>query len=368
MTNEIPIEITEGWYKLRFRNQDMIGYIELNPNADINRFRNILLIGFNENYIFIRNSIGKFIWRHEYKQAEGEGEREGEAEMASIVMDEQLDTSQVFPFRTRIVITDLDSVEDSEIILNDSNWTKSLNNNKTIAAKITPIFKEVKEHLENEILPEIPKKSRLNRIKNQNPVSIECTEIISRLFLTHLGFLNSSTKALISSLNPEYNSSFISDLKKLDSISCRESISIPIYNKNLKVSKSFECFVKELGAFNEISLGPIFTDSSIEVNFPVVLNYENGTKLFESFNETVSILWSEDFEPIQSLPNSNSNFVHLLISPVLINNKKGQFFRIRILLASTLQPEYNSIQSIYNVRTSPMLKLIIYTFSLLVLC
>jgi len=50
MTNEIPIEITEGWYKLRFRNQDMIGYIELNPNADINRFRNILLIGFNENY------------------------------------------------------------------------------------------------------------------------------------------------------------------------------------------------------------------------------------------------------------------------------------------------------------------------------
>lgn len=318
-----------------------------------------ILIGFNEKFLFVRNSIGKFIWRHEYKREEEEEETAGyEEREGSITLDETINSDSCrYPFRTPIVVTDLDSQDTNETILNDSNWTRTLNNNKTIASKITPILKEVREHLENEILPSIPKKSELNRIKAQAPISIEYPEIISRLFLTHLGLLNSSTHAIISPLNPKDYSSFISDLKKLDSLPCRETINIPIYNKTMSVSKSFEHFIKGLGAFTETSLGPIFADSSIEVNFPVVLNYptdpdtDNLNTFTSFFNESVSIIWSEDFEPIKQLPNSNSNFVHLLISPVLINKRKGQFFRIRILLASTLQPEYNSIQSIYNVNT-----------------
>ena len=50
MKNKTQMEITEGWYKLRYENQDIIGYIQPNPNPDISRFRNILLIGFNEIY------------------------------------------------------------------------------------------------------------------------------------------------------------------------------------------------------------------------------------------------------------------------------------------------------------------------------
>lgn len=323
-----------------------------------------ILIGFNENFIFVRNSIGKFIWRHDFaKTGDQNYEEPQQMESSSIILDEDpIDPSQVLPFRTPLVLSE-ESL-DPEIILNDSNWTRSLDNNKTIAAKITPILKEVSNHLRDEIIPEMPQKSRLNRIRPQPSLSIENDpEIISRLFFTHLGFLNSSTCALLCPLSPRDRSSFISDLKKLDVLPCRDMINIPIYflasSEKAAVSKSFEQFVKGLGGFTQNSSGPIFADSSVEVNFPVISFSEAQSPSTQSnFNESVSILWSEDFEPIEfPSSTSNSSFVHLLISPVLINGSKGHFFRIRILLAPTLQPEYNSL--LFSVRISVFNHLII---------
>lgn len=48
MTNEIPLE-SEGWYKLRYENRDMIGYI-LIPEQKPQCRKVILLNGFNEEF------------------------------------------------------------------------------------------------------------------------------------------------------------------------------------------------------------------------------------------------------------------------------------------------------------------------------
>lgn len=314
-----------------------------------------IIIGFSNSLIFVRNSIGKFTWRHEFKISNsGESTLEETIEESSIIIDHDR-PDKVKLFNSPLVTTTTEEDDEEMLILNDSNWTKTLNNNPKIAAKLSPIISEAESHLTNDLIPNISLKSCLNRVKPQKPVHIENeTEIISRLFLSHFGFLNSSTHALVSPLNP--TDSLISDLKKLDSLPARESFNIPIHfvPSNYRtvpgeaVSKSFEAFVKGLGSFCESSNGPIFTvDSSLQVQFPLIPRGQDSFGL----NESVSIIWSEDAETLQSLPNSPSNFLHLLVTPVLINRtEKGHFFRIRIILTRALQPEYNSLQNISNVQ------------------
>lgn len=323
-----------------------------------------IIIGFTDKLMFVRNSIGKFTWSHEYQLSKGVTTEK--LESSSVILDQEPVVGLV-PFSRRIVVTEpaivdepyLAEADTKTIILNESNWIKTLENNKKIAEKITPILKEVQKHLKEEIIPSIPLKSRINRVQAQPALSLESGEILSRLLITHLGFLNSSTQALVGILSSD---SLPSDLRKLDELSARENIIIPVYcdwkdaeTSGSNVSKSFEYFVSGLGPLGESST-PIFADSSLQVTFPII------SEPSSSFNETVSVIWSEDSEtiPIHSLPPlSPSNLVHLLISPILVGGIKGQFFRIRILLAKSLTAEYNSIQSLYNV--------IIITFSFFLL-
>lgn len=324
-----------------------------------------ILVGFTDSMIFVRNSIGKFAWHQEYKPVNESAtikEQISTKDSDSMIIDHDLSNLQLSPFKTSIVVTELDDDVSNEILLNDSKWTVSLDNNQQIASKITPILAEVENHLNSEIVPEIPKNSRFNRVKSQISVSVDEPEIISRLFLTHLGFLSAGTHSLVSPL--AIKDSLISDLKKLDSMPSRESFNIPIYfiPSNYKavdqtdqiVSKSFESFIKELGRFDETFLGPILTfDTSLKVNFPIVHGITGSSSTIYEDQSNVSIIWSEDSETLKTLPVSNSNFVHFLVTPVLIKGEKGKFFRIRILLARSLQSEYNSLQNISNV--SPLM-------------
>lgn len=365
-----------------------------------------IIVGFTDKIMFVRNSIGKFAWSHEYKVSTAAGSP-GTTPSTTILDHEAV--GELIPFSRKIVVTDADDVDDSEILLNESNWIKTLENNRSVAAKITPILAEVQKHLKDEFTPAIPLKSRLNRVQPQAALPLDSPEILSRLLLTHLGFLNSGTQALVGIISSD---SLACDLKKLDELSARENIIVPIYFHSgtgsvpefvpqpaaqfvpetvpqsalqcvpesdsqsvsesalqsdsqsvpglvpesdplpvpQSVSQSFEHFVAGLGGYpDSASIGPVYADSSLHVTFPVITEL---TTTCPQFNESVSVIWSEDSETLQSLPKSPSNFVHFLVSPVLIGGRKGQFFRIRILLARSLKAEYNSIQSIYNVRAN----------------
>ena len=330
-----------------------------------------ILIGFSDSFIFVRNSIGKFVWRHEYKISNDSEIHMKNSYTASdsVTLDHDRDCDcegtacdPLILFYTPIVVTHTENVEEcKDIILNESNWIKTFNSNQTIASKITPILSEVKTYLEKDNFI-LPSKSRLNTVHQQNPLPTGASEIISRLFLTNFGFLNSTTFSVISPIEVDAKDriSFISDLKKLDSISSREHISIPIHfissnyrnTMDSSVSRSFETFVKGLGSFSRDEDGPIFTfSSSLKVNFPLEFNSsESGIK---DHNSPISIIWSEDSETIENLPNSkldSNNLIHLLILPISLNGSKGKFFRIRIILTRSLQAEYNSLQSLSNVR------------------
>lgn len=336
-----------------------------------------IVIGFTDKIMFVRNSIGKFTWAHEYSVTRNAVQVSRIKEESSLVLDlEPVDSSLLKPFNRKYVVTEsseldisvVSDVSDDELILNESDWVRTLENNKSVAAKITPILNEVDKHINEEISPFIPLKSRVNRVHPQAALPLDTPEILSRLLFTHFGFLSSSTQALVGILTP--SESFLDDLKKLDELSSRETLTIPIYfvgtrpqtcldcdceidcegdcegqNSESAVSKSFEAFVTGLGGYDHTGIGPIYADTSFQVAFPVIAD----TAETRHYNESVSVIWSEDSETLQSLPPSPSNFVHLLISPILIGGEKGKFFRIRILLARSLQAEYNSIQSLYNV-------------------
>lgn len=306
-----------------------------------------ILIGFTEQFMFVRNATGKFIWSHDYRITEKSSECFFPSEPASIILDlEPVDTDSIVLFRTPLVVTHIDDHDPSDFILNDENWTKALNDNRSIASKISPVLSEVEDHLKLQIIPKLPQKLRLNRVHPQPPVSITAPEIISRLFLTHIGFLNSSTYTLVSPVDG--NDNLICDLKRLDALPNRQVINIPVHfvANSSTVSRSFDHFVKQLGGFTATSPGPIFSDLSLEANFPIIRTDTDATS---DIQETVSIIWSEDCEPIQQLPPSKSNLVYFVISPHLIDGQKGLFFRIRILLTRTLQAEYTSLQSLNNV-------------------
>jgi hypothetical protein len=122
-------------------------------------------------------------------------------------------------------------------------------------------------------------------------------------------------------------------------------------------------FARQIGAFTATSSGPIFSDLTMEVYFPVILPSCSNSP--QSYNESVSIIWSEDCEDISShLPGSPSNFALIVVTPALVSGKKSMFFRIRILMAKSLQAEYNSIRPLHNVTSSfiPNL-LLIFIFS-----
>ena len=311
-----------------------------------------IIVGFTDKLMFVRNSIGKFTWSYEYKVTAASIDTLHDHESDSAIVLDQDPVDKLIPFYRPTVVTEsADDCEFTEILLNESNWIKTLENNKTVAAKIRPILKEVDNHLKAEICPFIPLKTRINRVRPQLAEPLEAHEVISRLLLTHFGFLNSSTQVLVGALDTSNCGALISDLKRLDELSSREILTIPIYftpgNAEVDgpVSKSFEHFVAGLGAFSESSTGPIYADTSLQVTFPVITNVSTAS----NYNESVSVIWSEDSENLQTLPPSPSNFVHFLVSPILIGGRKGQFFRIRILLARALQAEYNSFQSLHNV-------------------
>lgn len=331
-----------------------ISGLENSANVKYFTLSSSIIIGFTDELIFIRNSIGKFTWSYEYKVSNCTSNDQDTIIDRSPVNLDICSEKTLIPFSRQIVVTEPENIFDEcEIILNESEWVKSLENNKVIADKIRPMLRDVEYHVENEIIPSIPVKSRINRIYPQASLPIDTPQIISRLLLTHFGFLGTSTHALVGTLNP--SDTLLEDFKKLDELPSRETITIPTYFigsiDGESVSKSFEYFAAELGEYNETGACPIYADTSLHVTFPISLYSlaSSSTTSSSSFNESISIIWSEDSEILASLPTSSSNFIHFLISPILIGGMKGQFFRIRILMARSLQAEYHSIQSIYNV-------------------
>jgi len=332
--------------------------VEEGPGTGVKYFSlsSTIIIGFSDTKVFSRNSVGKFVWDIDFK-VKSDSSQVPEKPTPSesvLIYEDSIDTTPILPFKSKSVLLDsTDDIQslDDDVILNDFSWVETLNNN----SKFTSMTEEVQSFLKNDMIPKIPLKSRTSIYQPQSPASIDYAEIISQMFLTHLGYLNANLHSLICPISPDY-----ADLLRLDGLSCRETINIPIHFiasnyfeieiEGSRVSRAFEYFVKRLGAFRDDGIGPIFSDSSFEVEFPVMP--ETGSHHDSS---PVSIVWSEDFEDFSSnIPQSNSNFIYLVILPVLLDSRKGRFFRIRVLLT----PALNSPQNILHVSL-----FLLYTFS-----
>jgi hypothetical protein len=352
-TDEIFLEYTEATLQrllnILFQEQINSNYplmldssvSELNDQPiDIKYFAvsSTIIVGFSDHKVFMRSSVGKFVWELDFKMSKNEmGPKSFSQIVPSIIDEDPSKLSQIHPFQQKSVVLDSsDSFPDDEI-LNEFSWTTTLNNNPSYSSKFTNIVNEVNSHLKEEIVSHLPLKSRTCVYQPQVPAVIDYPEIISQMFLTHLGFLNITSHSLLCPISPCSD-----DISRLDGMSSREIICSPIhfissnyYSKrsNMEVSQAFEAFVKKLGSFRELGSGPVYADSSVEMEFKIISESDS-----ENYHDSaVSIIWCEDFENFsESIPQSNSNFIYIVIVPVLFGGEKGRFFRIRIIIMDTL--------------------------------
>jgi hypothetical protein len=322
-------------------------------------------------YAFYRCPVGCFVWKQQLKMAFECDEKSNSAEEShSAVMDVDgsVPDASIAPMAVPLVTYPQSNINVStDLVVDDTDFLATLEHNKDYAKTLSRTLTSAKK-LQESFQQQCTRKVLYNRV---GPIAGPSSSgHFARLFLSHMGLTHENMRPLL--LPIKANDQLANDLEKLDALSCREQLVVPVHfvasgrndpeqlrtdllsSTNVTVTQAFAEFTQRLGGLSSIGFGeygPFFADGNVEVTFQI----RPRSPADASIPEAVAVVWCEDNSEITSLPGklpmARDNFAILVVTPVLLAAadsttgwSRGQFYRIRILHAATSNADSLCIQ------------------------
>ena len=310
-------------------------------------FSSSIILGYTDRMIVMRNAAKRFAWKVNFTYSESLSAPSPPASPFSGLKSyfseiHLIPKGEVTLFHRESVVDDSELAEDA-LLLNDDCWHGSLQDNSVHCLEILEIIDSARGNLES-LMSEAPKKA-IQIVPQQDYKPSLALKPFT--ILSHLGFLLPSIRSVLMPL--PHSSELVSDLKRLDSMSFKLELSVPIeYRSDASSASSpsssigFSSFVNGLRA-NSRS----YEEHSVKVDFSANCPCPDAS---------IAVVWSENGESIDNLPNlipvDSSVFVYLVILPVLVGDSmKGHFYQVRILLSKCAPDEAESFQKHSSVKS-----------------